>query len=82
VIRPAERHPSRALTRIAYEPVDGTRTSTGVEAIARALEHVHLGWASVGGLLRLPAVRPIAQLLVDASGGGPRPIPGLRPGRT
>ena len=82
VIRPAERHPSRALTRIAYEPADGARTSTGVEAIARALEHVHLGWASVGGLLRLPAVRPMAQLLVDASGGGPRPIPGLRTGRT
>ena len=44
-IVPAESHPSGALTRITYEPGDGIRAATGVEAVARALEHIHLGWA-------------------------------------
>ena len=43
-------------------------------ALARALEHLHLGWALVGCLLRLPVINPGAQLLVDAVGGGPRLI--------
>jgi protein-S-isoprenylcysteine O-methyltransferase Ste14 len=71
----AETHPSRALTRITYEPADGSRAASGVEAVARALEHTHLGWAFLGFLLRLPIVCQTVQLLVDASGGEPRPIP-------
>ena len=71
-IVPAETHPSRALTRITYEPGDGTRAVRGIEATARALEHVHLGWAFIGCVLRLPIVCQSVQLLVDASGGGPR----------
>ena len=43
-------------------------------AIARGLEHIHLGWAFVGFTLRLPAVGGLAQLLVDASGGEARVI--------
>ena len=73
-IVPAESHPLGALTRITYEPGDGTRDATGVEAVARALEHVHLGWALLGCLLRLPVICQFAQLLTDASGGGPRKI--------
>ena len=73
-IVPAETHPSRALTRITYEPGDGSREATGVEALARALEHIHFGWALVGCLLRLPVIGPLAQLLADASGGEPRKI--------
>ena len=73
-IVPAETHPSRALTRITYEPGDGSREATGVEAVARALEHVHLGWALIGCLLRLPVICQLAQLLTDASGGEPRDI--------
>jgi hypothetical protein len=46
----------------------------GIEALGRALEHTHLGWAAVGWFLRLPIVRPLAQLLTDASGGEPRRI--------
>jgi len=72
LIIPAETHPSRALTRITYESGDGTHAVSGVEAVARALEHVHLGWACAGCLLRLPIVCQSAQLLVDASGGEPR----------
>jgi protein-S-isoprenylcysteine O-methyltransferase Ste14 len=70
----AESHPHRALRRITYESADGRRSAAGVEAIACALQHVHFGWAMVGFALQCPAVRPIAQLIVDASGGQPRPI--------
>ena len=73
-IVPAETHPSGALWRITYEPGDGTRAAAGVEAVARALEHLHLGWALLGALLRLPILSSLMQLLVDASGGEPRSI--------
>jgi hypothetical protein len=72
VIVPAESHPTRTLTRITYEPGDGTRAASGVEAVGRALEHLHLGWAFIGCALRLPVLRQSVQLLVDASGGEPR----------
>jgi hypothetical protein len=78
-IVPAENHPSQALRRVTYEPADDTASASGIAAIARALEHVHLGWALLGFLLRLPVVAPVAQLLVDASGAEPRSIP-RRPG--
>ncbi|GAB3171618.1 hypothetical protein GCM10027059_40130 [Myceligenerans halotolerans] len=45
----------------------------GVEAVARALGYVHLGWAMVGWALALPVVRHFAQLCADAFGAGPRP---------
>ena len=71
-IVPAERHPSQALQRITYESGSDELTASGVAAIARALEHVHLGWALVAFFLRLPIVDAAVQVLVDASGGGPR----------
>ena len=70
----AETHASRSLTRFTYEPADGSPSVGGIEAVARALEHLHLGWALMAFVLRLPVVRPLTQLLVDASGGGPRRI--------
>jgi hypothetical protein len=70
-----ETHPSGSLRRITYEPGDDTSAASGIEAIARSLEHIHLGWAFVGFLLRLPVVCQLAQLLADASGAEPRPIP-------
>jgi protein-S-isoprenylcysteine O-methyltransferase Ste14 len=69
----AETHPSRSLTRITYETRDGYSAS-GVEAVARGLEHLHLGWACVGLMLRLPIVLPLVQVIVDASGGEPRRV--------
>ena len=72
---PAESHPSGSLTRITYEPGNRYRRSTGVEAVTRALEHIHLGWALVGCVLRLPGISWFAQLVTDASGGEPRKIP-------
>jgi protein-S-isoprenylcysteine O-methyltransferase Ste14 len=71
-IVPAEQHPSGALRRITYEPGDGSPAASGIEAIARALEHIHLGWALVGFVLRLPVVSALVQLLADASGAEPR----------
>jgi protein-S-isoprenylcysteine O-methyltransferase Ste14 len=73
-IVPAETHPSRRLRRITYEPADGRSSASGIDAVARALEHVHLGWAMLGWLLRLPVMSQFAQLLADASGGAPRQI--------
>jgi protein-S-isoprenylcysteine O-methyltransferase Ste14 len=70
----AETHPSRRLTRITYEAGDGSAGVSGVEAIARALEHIHAGWAFVGAFMRLPIVSQCLQVLVDASGGEPRSI--------
>jgi protein-S-isoprenylcysteine O-methyltransferase Ste14 len=73
-IVPAETHPERDLVRITYDPRDGNADEQGVAAIARALEHIHLGWAMLGWLIRLPGLVFVLQLIVDASGGEARPI--------
>lgn len=70
----AEDHPGRDLTRLTYDPRDGTGEVEGVAALARALEHVHLGWAFVGWTLRLPLVAQLAQVLADGVGAGPRRV--------
>jgi protein-S-isoprenylcysteine O-methyltransferase Ste14 len=72
-IVPADTHDS-PLTRITYETVDGSYNASGVAAIARALEHVHFGWALLGFAIRLPVISTVIQLIVDASGGGPREL--------
>jgi hypothetical protein len=41
---------------------------------SRALDHIHLGWAVVGCIVRLPPIAQLVQLLADASGAGPRDI--------
>jgi protein-S-isoprenylcysteine O-methyltransferase Ste14 len=69
---PAQMHPNRDLTRLTYDPADGCPEEEGVAALARALEHIHLGYAYVGWALRLPIVRQLAQTIGDAAGGGPR----------
>lgn len=70
----AERHPSRSLTRITYDPGDGSGECVGVAALGRALEHIHLGWALIGMFVRLPGVCEFLQAVTDASGGGPRRV--------
>lgn len=69
-IRPAAYHPE-VLYRITYE--SPAVRAQGVAAVARALAHVHLGWALAGWALDLPGVRHFAQLGADAFGAGPRP---------
>jgi len=63
---PAASHPG-SLARLTYASA-GVEES-GVAALARALEHVDLGWALLGFALRLPLVRAFAQLAADALGG-------------
>jgi hypothetical protein len=48
--------------------------ASGVEAFARAIEHIHFGWALLAFVVRLPLVRSLVQLLADASGAEPRTI--------
>ena len=56
------------------DDVDGgpPHSCCGMVALARALEHVNLGWAFVGWIIRLPLVCAVVQLLADAVGRGPR----------
>jgi protein-S-isoprenylcysteine O-methyltransferase Ste14 len=70
----AERHPARDLWRITYDPGDGTGEEQGAAAVARALEHVNLAWATLGIIVRLPVLNFVIQAFVDASGGGPQRI--------
>ena len=69
-IAPAESFPGTPLTRMRYE-APGTSAS-GLEALACALNHLHLSWAWIGWIIRLPIIRPMLQALTDISGGGPR----------
>ncbi|GAA2615322.1 hypothetical protein GCM10010399_52880 [Dactylosporangium fulvum] len=64
VLAPAASHPG-PLRRAGYTGGDG-HTERGVAAVARGLEHVHLGWAYAGWFLRLPGVGLLAQLVTDA----------------
>jgi hypothetical protein len=72
----AESLPAGSINRLRYDPADGTEAVEGVVAFCRALEHLNLGWAYCGMTVRLPIVHQAVQLLMDASGFGPRTIPG------
>ena len=77
---PAHLH-VRTLWRSTY--ADGDHEERGVAAVARGLEHVNLGWAWLGWLLRLPGVAWLAQLVTDAMIAAPheaRPAPSSRGG--
>ncbi len=77
VLLAAEDHPARDLTRLTYESGDGDEAweEEGIAALARGLEHLNLAWAFTGWTARLPVVRPLLQLLADASGAGPCLVP-------
>lgn len=64
----------RPLRRLGYSGPDGYEAS-GVAAFARALEHLHLGWAVLAWFLLLPGIGRFVQLVVDAAGGGPLTVP-------
>lgn len=71
VIEPAEDHPED-LRRVRYE--SGSVVLQGTQAIGAALEHISLGWAVVGWVVRAPVLSWFVQLLADAVGAGPRPV--------
>jgi protein-S-isoprenylcysteine O-methyltransferase Ste14 len=66
-----------SIRRMRYDPADGSASVDGIRALGRALEHLNLGWAFAGCVLRLPLVWQCVQLLADASGFGPRRLPAL-----
>ncbi len=68
----AEKHPTKDLRRITYEAPGWSES--GVLALARSLEHIHLGWAWIGWTIRLPIIHSVIQWLTDISGGGEREI--------
>ncbi|WP_405017484.1 isoprenylcysteine carboxylmethyltransferase family protein [Kitasatospora sp. NBC_00070] len=72
-VRPAEEHPA-GLRRITYESADGRERAEGVAALGRALQHFHLGWALLGWVLLIPGLAWFAQLVADATAGGPREL--------
>ena len=74
-VAPAEDSNDPGLLRVTYLP-DGGPAFRGVAAIARALEHIHLGWAVVGWVLALPGVAHVAQAIVDVCGPGPQRVAG------
>ena len=71
---PAEEHPSRDLSRLTYELSNPNITADGVVGLARALEHINIFWAIIGGFIRLPIISYLLQLIVDSIGGGPRKV--------
>jgi protein-S-isoprenylcysteine O-methyltransferase Ste14 len=60
--------------RMMYVPSDGGPADHGIAAFGRCLEHINVVWAVFGFALRLPVLRPLIQVFVDACGGGPRII--------
>jgi protein-S-isoprenylcysteine O-methyltransferase Ste14 len=70
-ILPAEAGQMRAR----YAGGDG-HEERGVAAVARALEHINLGWAYLGWVLRLPGVAWLAQTAADAFLAAPHPASG------
>ena len=74
-IDPAEELADPGIRRVTYVAAAGNPVR-GVQAIARALEHIHLGWAIVGWVLALPGISHFAQLLTDVFGPGPQSVAG------
>jgi protein-S-isoprenylcysteine O-methyltransferase Ste14 len=70
----AESLPSGSIRRMRYDPGDGSGAVDGVRAMGRVLEHLNFGWAFAGALLRIPGIWQCVQLLMDASGLGPRAV--------
>jgi protein-S-isoprenylcysteine O-methyltransferase Ste14 len=64
--------PYGSITRMRYDPGDHSPIVDGIRALGRALEHLHFLWAIAGAALRLPILCQLVQLLMDASGLGPR----------
>jgi hypothetical protein len=63
-----------SIRRLRYDPGDGSGAVDGIRALGRSLEHLSLGWALAGAALRIPLVCQTVQLVMDASGLGPREL--------
>ncbi|MDI9930514.1 methyltransferase [Rhodococcus sp. IEGM 1354] len=74
VVAAAEDHHA-TLRRVRYESADGCVVADGTRAIGCALEHLTLGWAVLGWVMRAPVLASVIALVTDACGGAPRTIP-------
>lgn len=66
-IIPAQHHPKRDLTWITYGLEQDALEEQGIVAVARVLEHIHIGWAWFGWMIRLPLINVIAQGMLEIS---------------
>jgi hypothetical protein len=73
---PAEDAEDSGLRRVTYKSEDSDPVR-GVVAIARVLEHIHLGWAITGWVLAMPGVSHFAQLIADVVSPSPQFVSGL-----
>ena len=64
-ILPLTVHSTKPLTRITYRAADGESEVQGIQAIARALDHLNFGWAFCGWMLRLPLIGWVAELITE-----------------
>ena len=71
----AEQYPDEVLQRIRYVPAAGSFPEEGIRAFARALEHLHLGWALLAIAMRLPGLRWAVQTILDGVGFGESFLP-------
>ncbi|MEP2775161.1 MAG: methyltransferase [Luteolibacter sp.] len=73
-LRKASEWAGAPLQRITWHHPSTGRTESGVNAIAMALQHIHLGWAVVGWLVSVPGISHIIQLCFDTAGAGKKTI--------
>lgn len=66
--RRATDYPGEPLERLKY--TDGTCEYDGVEAFARALYHINLGWAIIAAFIQFPPFTKALQMIADANGFG------------
>ncbi len=71
-IIPASEWKGNKLNRITYHDPNTSETSEGVLAFAKAIQHIHLGWALLAWLISLPFISYIIQAALDASGAAPQ----------
>ena len=65
--RAAEDFDGDTMLQVTYYDHRGL-PSTSVKAIASALEHINLAWASLAWFIRLPGIGHLLQLIVDSMG--------------
>lgn len=54
-----------------YCAAGGDREVHGIQAIARAFEHINFAWAFCGWMLRLPLIGWVAELITEAVSPAP-----------
>ena len=66
-IQPASDYPFGLIEQVTYVDHLGQKFKS-VKAIACALEHINLGWATLGWFMRFPGISFVLQTIVDSMG--------------